>query len=112
MILLHNPRCSKSREALTALEARGLIFEVRRYLDEPLNHAEISQLLAQLDLPPLALVRQKEDVWRELSAGRTFSDAELIALLAEHPKLIERPILIHQGRAAIGRPLENLFAIL
>ena len=112
MILLHNPRCSKSRAALAALEERGLTLVIRRYLDEPLNSSEIGELLAQLGIAPLELIRQKEELWCELSAGKAFSDDELIALLAAQPKLIERPILIHQGRAAIGRPLANLFAIL
>ncbi|WP_410498431.1 arsenate reductase (glutaredoxin) [Chitinibacter sp. S2-10] len=112
MKLLHNPRCSKSREALTALEAAGHSPEVWRYLDEPLTEPQIRELLSQLGIAPLALVRSKEDLWRELSAGKTLSDNDIIALLASHPKLIERPILIHNGKAAIGRPLENILELL
>jgi arsenate reductase len=112
MKLLHNPRCSKSREALAALEEAGHQPEVWRYLDEPLDEAQIRQLLAQLQLPALALVRVKEDLWRELSQGQTLSEAQIIALLASHPKLIERPILIHNGKAAIGRPLDKILALL
>ncbi|WP_157671045.1 arsenate reductase (glutaredoxin) [Chitinibacter sp. GC72] len=112
MKLLHNPRCSKSREALTALEEAGHTPEVWRYLDEPLSEEQIRELLAQLGLAPLALVRCKEELWSELSLGKTFCDDEIIALLASHPKLIERPILIHNGKAAIGRPLDNILALL
>jgi arsenate reductase (glutaredoxin) len=112
VILLHNPRCSKSREALAALEERGHAPTIRPYLDEPLTEAEVIELLSQLNLSPLGLVRQKEDLWRELSAGKTLSDADIIDLLVQHPKLIERPILIYQNQAAIGRPLENLLKLL
>jgi arsenate reductase len=112
MKLLHNPRCSKSREALAALEEAGHQPEVWRYLDEPLDEAQIRELLAQLQLPALALVRVKEALWQELSQGRTLTEAQIIALLASHPKLIERPILIHNGKAAIGRPLDKILALL
>lgn len=112
MILLHNPRCSKSREALAALEALGHTPTVRRYLDEPLSKTEIIELLGQLQLTPLQLVRQKESIWPELAAGKNLSDDDIINLLVQHPKLIERPILIHQQRAAIGRPFENIAKLL
>ncbi|WP_348945169.1 arsenate reductase (glutaredoxin) [Chitinibacter sp. FCG-7] len=112
MKLLHNPRCSKSREALAALEDAGHTPEVWRYLDEPLTEQQIRELLAQLGIAPLALVRTKEELWRELSSGKALSDDDIIALMASHPKLIERPILINKGKAAIGRPLENILALL
>lgn len=112
MILLHNPRCSKSRQALAALEAHGFAPTIRRYLDEPLSKAEVLALLAKLKLAPLELVRQKEELWRELTSERSLSEAEIVDLLVQYPKLIERPILIHQNHAAIGRPLENLLRII
>jgi arsenate reductase len=112
MKLLHNPRCSKSREALAALEDAGHQPEIWRYLDEPLTEPQIRELLAQLGIEPFALVRTKEELWRELSSDKTLSDDDIIALMASHPKLIERPILIHKGKAAIGRPLENILALL
>ncbi|WP_047393814.1 ArsC/Spx/MgsR family protein [Chitinibacter sp. ZOR0017] len=112
MQLLHNPRCSKSREALAALEAAGQQPQVRLYLQEPLSAAEVGSLLAQLGLPALGLVRQKEALWAELTRDGVPDEAGIIALLAAHPKLIERPVLIHQGRAAIGRPLGQILALL
>ncbi len=112
MQLLHNPRCSKSREALAALEERGHAPTIRRYLEEPLSAAEVIELLSQLNISPLDLVRQKEELWRELSAGKILTDADIIDLLVRHPKLIERPILIYENQAAIGRPLENLLKLL
>ncbi|MDW5418273.1 arsenate reductase (glutaredoxin) [Iodobacter sp. CM08] len=112
MQLLHNPRCSKSREALAALTARGLQPEIIDYLKQPLDALQIHQLLSQLGIGPLDLVRSKEALWQEQYAAHVLDDAAIIALLAEHPRLIERPILIYQGRAAIGRPLENIFTLL
>nr|WP_314898848.1 arsenate reductase (glutaredoxin) [uncultured Deefgea sp.] len=112
MQLLHNPRCSKSREALAALEALAHTPSIRRYLDDPLSEAEVIELLSQLNLSPLELVRQKEELWRELSEGKIMTDADIIDVLVRHPKLIERPILIHQNKAAIGRPLARILSIL
>ncbi|MEJ2791854.1 arsenate reductase (glutaredoxin) [Iodobacter sp. LRB] len=112
MKLLHNPRCSKSREALAALTARGLSPEIIDYLTQPLNEAAIRTLIAQLGIAPLALVRTKEALWQEQFAQAALDDDAIITALAAHPRLIERPILIHQNRAAIGRPLENIFTLL
>jgi arsenate reductase (glutaredoxin) len=112
MKLLHNPRCSKSREALAALTARGLQTEIIDYLAHPLDKAAIRTLIAQLGIAPLALVRTKEALWQEQFAHEALDDDAIIAALAMHPKLIERPILIHQNRAAIGRPLENILTLL
>ncbi len=112
MKLLHNPRCSKSREALAALTAKGLQPEIIDYLAHPLDEAAIRTLLAQLGIAPLALVRTKEALWQEQFARASLDDNAIIAALAAHPKLIERPILIYQNRAAIGRPLENILTLL
>ncbi|AMC34137.1 arsenate reductase (glutaredoxin) [Janthinobacterium sp. B9-8] len=112
MKLLHNPRCSKSREALAALMAKGLQPEIIDYLAHPLDEAAIRTLLAQLGIAPLALVRTKEALWQAQFSLAPLDDNAIIAALAAHPKLIERPILIHQNRAAIGRPLENILTLL
>ncbi|QKJ67607.1 arsenate reductase [Deefgea piscis] len=112
MQLLHNPRCSKSREALSELNALGHSPEVRLYLENALSADEITALLAMLDIAALDLVRQKEPLWAELCQGRVLSAAEIIEHLAAHPQLIERPVLIHQGKAAIGRPFARLLTIL
>ncbi|WP_293933265.1 arsenate reductase (glutaredoxin) [Iodobacter sp.] len=112
MQLLHNPRCSKSREVLAALTAKDLQPEIIDYLKQPLDEAQIRQLLNQLGISALALVRSKETLWQEQYAEQALDEAAIIAVLAKHPKLIERPILIYQGRAAIGRPLENIFTLL
>lgn len=112
MQLLHNPRCSKSREALSELTARGFSPDVRLYLEDTLSVAEITDLLTMLDIAALDLVRRKEPLWAQLCQSCDLSPTDIIQLLATHPQLIERPILIHQGKAAIGRPFALLLTIL
>ena len=111
--LYHNPNCSKSRAALALLEHSTVDFKTRLYLDEPLSQQEIVQLVSLLDITPRALLRSNESVIRDqhIDIECLASDA-LIALMAAHPILIERPILTHGGRATIGRPIENIHVLL
>ena len=112
--LWHNPRCSKSREALARLAARGLDPVIVDYLGQPPSPAEVLALLAKLGGDPRALVRFKEDeaVALGLSPADPRPPAEWAALLSAHPRLIERPVLELADRAAIGRPPEALDALL
>lgn len=111
--LLHNPRCSKSRAALDLLLSRGIEPEVVRYLDTPLDADALRTLLRRLDIAPRALLRTGEDVYRELGlADAALDDEALIAAMAAHPKLIERPILLRGEHAVIGRPTERLLKLL
>ncbi|MEN5148397.1 arsenate reductase (glutaredoxin) [Pseudomonas orientalis] len=113
LTLYHNPRCSKSRGALELLEARGLTPTVVRYLETPLNAAQLQALLAKLGLSARQLLRTGEDEYRSLNlADASLSEAQLIAAIAAHPKLMERPILETADKAIIGRPPENVLEIL
>jgi arsenate reductase len=112
LTIYHNPRCSKSRETLALLEGRGLAPRIVKYLETPPTAAELADLVKMLGIRPEALVRKGEDVYRSQYAGRTLSDAEWIAAMAEHPVLIERPIVVAGNRAVIGRPPERVSAIL
>lgn len=114
MKLWHNARCSKSREALAWLAARGLQAEVVDYLGQPPSAAAVLALLGKLGGDPRALVRFKEDEARELGLATTDERpaGEWAALLAAHPRLIERPVLEVGGKAAIGRPVERFQDIL
>ncbi len=113
LTLYHNPRCSKSRGALELLEARGLTPTVVRYLETPLNAAQLQALLAKLGLSARQLVRTGEDEYKSLNlADASLSEAQLIAAIAAHPKLMERPILETADKAIIGRPPENVLEIL
>lgn len=112
-ILLHNPRCSKSREALALLEARGVAFEVVEYLRTPPGETIIADLLARLGVEPRAVMRTSEPDYAELGLDDArLGREELIAALAAHPALLQRPILLADGKAAIGRPPEAILAIL
>ncbi|SDD34729.1 arsenate reductase (glutaredoxin) [Aquimonas voraii] len=114
MLLIHNPRCSKSREALALLKERGVAVEVREYLQAPLSASELEHLLIQLDLPPQAVIRFKDELAKSLglAAGDARSRAAWIALLAEHPALLERPIAVRDGRALVARPPERVLELL
>lgn len=112
MIIWHNPKCSKSREALTLVEEKGAGIEVFKYLDTPPSREEIVALLQKLGISARELMRTKEDVYKELGLAKIADEATLIDALAEHPKLIERPILIDGNRAVIGRPVEKVIDFL
>jgi len=108
----HNPRCSKSRAALTLLEEREEDFNIYKYLDENPTTQEISELLQKLGITPRELMRTKEDIYKELNLKEENDDKKLIEAMANNPKLIERPIVIKDNRATIGRPIENITEIL
>ena len=113
LTLYHNPRCSKSRGALELLEARGLTPNLVRYLETPLNAAQIKALLGKLGISARQLLRTGEDEYKLLQlADDSLSEAQLIAAIAEHPKLMERPILEADDKAVIGRPPENILELL
>lgn len=113
LTLYHNPRCSKSRGALELLEARGLTPNVVRYLETPLSAAQIKALLGKLGISARQLLRSGEDEYKMLQlADESLSEAQLIDAIAQHPKLMERPILEVGAKAVIGRPPENILELL
>jgi arsenate reductase len=113
LTLYHNPRCSKSRGALELLEARGLTPNVVRYLETPLSAAQIKALLGKLGISARQLLRTGEDEYKILQlADESLSEAQLIDAIAQHPKLMERPILEVGAKAIIGRPPENILELL
>jgi arsenate reductase len=112
--ILHNPRCSKSREALQLLRDRGVELPVVEYLQHPLKQAELRELCWLLDVPPLAIVRTGEALFKQLGLKprNGYSDDQWLDVLAEHPQLMERPIVVYRGRAAVGRPPEQVLKLL
>jgi arsenate reductase len=113
LTLYHNPRCTKSRGALALLEARGLTPTVIRYLETPPDPAQLREVLRKLNIGARGLLRTGEDAYTTLNLADTgLSDEQLIAAMAEHPALIERPILVAGDKAVIGRPPENILEIL
>ncbi|QZX81890.1 arsenate reductase (glutaredoxin) [Metapseudomonas otitidis] len=113
MTLYHNPRCSKSRGALELLEARGLTPTVVRYLETPPSPAELKTLLARLGIDARQLLRTGEEEYQSLGLADTgLSDDQLIDAMSQHPRLIERPILVVGDKAVVGRPPEKVLEIL
>jgi arsenate reductase len=108
----HNPRCSKSRNSMTLLEEKGVEAEVVKYLDTPPTKEELKTLLAQLGMSARELMRTKETIYKELGLKEVDDEEKLIEAMVENPKLIERPIVIKDGKAVIGRPIENVMELL
>ena len=110
--IYHNPRCSKSREGLQLLELEGKPFTTVKYLNEPLTKEELTEIINKLNIKPIELVRQKEDIWIKNYKGKDLSDGKVIDIMVEHPKLIERPIVVNGNKAVIARPAERIKEIL
>ncbi|WP_193531730.1 arsenate reductase (glutaredoxin) [Roseateles aquatilis] len=109
MKILHNPLCSKSREALALLESRGPKPRIIEYLVHPLSLRDLQALRRRLGQPVRAMLRDNEDLYRELNlADPTLTDTQLLQAIADHPKLLQRPIVIDGERALIARPPELL----
>jgi arsenate reductase (glutaredoxin) len=111
--IYHNPRCSKSREALALLQAQGLTPEVIEYLKTPPSLAELQALLRRLDLPARELLRTGEDEYQALGLGDPgLSEQALLGAITAHPKLLQRPIVVYGERAVIARPAELALKLL
>lgn len=111
--MLHNPRCSKSRATLQLLRDRGIEPEIIRYLETPPDPAELKAVLQAMGCGPRDLLRTSEPVYRQLGLdNEDLEDEALLAAMAANPILIQRPIVVHDGRAAIGRPPESVLDIL
>jgi len=110
--IYHNNRCSKSRCGLEILENSGKQFEIVKYLDDTLSAKALKEIIALLKIKPIDLVRKNEAIWKENYKGKTLTDAEIVNAMAEHPKLIERPIIINGKKAVIGRPPELILDII
>ena len=108
LTIMHNPRCSKSREALKILEENGVNAEIVKYLETPPTKEEIKELLKMLGLNARDLMRTKEEIYKELNLKDVEDEEKLIEAMAEHPRLIERPIVIKDTKAVIGRPASKI----
>ncbi|NOQ81510.1 MAG: arsenate reductase (glutaredoxin) [Methylophaga sp.] len=111
--IYHNPRCSKSRQTLALLEEQGIQAEVIEYLKTPPTVASLTTILSQLGIPARQLLRKGEAIYKELNLkDDSLNDDQLIQAMCDNPKLIERPIVINNGQAKIGRPPESVLEIL
>ena len=106
--IYHNTRCKKSREGLQLVENSGKEFHVREYLKEPLSEKELKALLTKLNMTAIQLVRKNEKIWKENFKDKDLSKNELVRIMVENPKLIERPIVENETKAVVGRPPEEI----
>jgi arsenate reductase len=111
-VILHNPRCSKSRGALELLRERGANVAVREYLSDSPSVEELREVVRMLGVRPIEIVRKAETPYTDLRLSEATPDDEVLAAMAEHPILIERPIVVIGGRAVIGRPPEKILELL
>ena len=110
--IYHNPKCSKSRNTLALLEEQGIDAEVVKYLETPPSKEELKEILSMLGLSARELMRTKEEIYKELGLKDITDEELLIDAMVANPKLIERPIVVKDGKAAIGRPIENVINLL
>jgi arsenate reductase (glutaredoxin) len=109
--IYHNPRCNTSRKTLALLREKGVEPEIVEYLKTPYTTAQLKTLLGQLKLPAKALLRKKEAATAGIDP-ETISEEALIAAMVEHPIIVERPIVVSGGKAALGRPPEKVLAVI
>lgn len=110
-VIYHNPRCSKSRESLKILEEAKASVQVVEYLKNPLTESELKEVLKKLGIPAKDILRTKESIFQELKVDLENED-EIIKAIVDHPILLERPIVVSNNRAVIGRPPENVLNLL
>lgn len=110
--IYHNPRCSKSRMGVAFLETKKVDFEIVKYLNQTLSHKELKELLTQLQMAPIDLIRKNEAIWKSEFKRKELSEDEIIQAMVDYPKLIERPIVVKDGKAVVARPTEKIEEIL
>ena len=110
--IYHNPRCTKSREGLCKIESLNQSYKIRKYLEEPFTESELRDVIQKLQIEPIELVRTKETIWKENYNGKELNDEEIIKVMLQNPKLIERPIIVNGNKAVIARPKEKIDEIL
>jgi arsenate reductase len=112
MKIYHNPRCSKSRQTLALIQENGQEVEIIEYLKESLSFKDLKSILEMLNIKAIELIRTNEIIWKEKYRGKQMTDDEIINAMRENPKLIERPIVIKNGKAIIGRPPKKVLNLL
>ena len=110
--IYHNNMCSKSRAALNLLKDNNEEIEIQEYLKEVPTKSELKEILKMLQMKPLELMRKTETLFKENYKDKNLSDEEWIDIMLENPVLIERPIVVKDGKAAIGRPIEKIIELL
>ena len=112
LTVYHNPRCRKSREALNYINQLNIDYNIVLYLTNPLNEVSLKNLLSNLKIKAIDLVRKNELLWKSEFLKKKLNEDEIISIMIANPKLIERPIIKYQDQAIIGRPIEKIYDFL
>ena len=112
LTVYHNPRCRKSREAVQYLEDKGLSFDIVKYLEQSFDKNTLGEVLKKIEKKPSEILRKNEVLWKKEYASKDLSEDQIIQLLVEQPKLIERPIVTTADKGVLARPIENLMEFL
>lgn len=112
MIIYHNPRCRKSREALQIIQDLGIDYEIIEYLKKPLTEADLKDLVKKLGVEAKLLLRKNESVFKEKYSGKKIGEKEVLKAIAENPILMERPVVVKGNKAVIGRPPEKIMELI
>ncbi len=110
--IYHNPRCTKSRQGVAFLEEKKVDFEIVKYLDESFTFEGLKEVLSQLGMEPIELVRKNEAIWKSEFKGKELTADEVIQAMIRYPKLIERPIIVNNNKAVVARPTEKIDEVL
>ena len=112
LTVYHNPRCRKSREAIQYLEVKGLSFDIVKYLEHSFDKNTLGEVLKKIEKKPSEILRKNEVLWKKEYASKDLSEDQILQLLVEQPKLIERPIVTTTYKGVLARPIENLMEFL
>ena len=112
LTIYHNPRCRKSREAIRFLEGKGVSFNIVKYLDQPFDVNSLGEVLKKIDMKPSEILRRKEILWKKEYDCKNLSEDQILELLVEQPRLIERPIVTVGNKGVLARPIESLIEFL
>ena len=110
--IYHNPRCRKSREAIQYMEGRGITLKIVKYLDQLFDVNSLGEVLKKIDMKPSEIVRRNEILWKKEYEGNNLSEDQILKLLVEQPRLIERPIVTLGNKGVLARPIESLIEFL
>ena len=112
LTVYHNPRCRKSREVIQYLEDKGVSFDIIKYLEQSFDKNTLGEVLKKIDKKPSEILRKNEVLWKQKYAPINLSEEQILQLLVEQPKLIERPIVTTTDKGVVARPIENLMEFL
>ena len=112
LTIYHNPRCRKSREAIRFLEEKGVSFNIVKYLDQPFDVNSLGEVLKKIDMKPSEILRRNEILWKKEYDCKNLSEDQILELLVEQPRLIERPIVTVGNKGVLARPIESLIEFL